>query len=62
MTTTQILATLQNAGIVTLGDLDAWARARRFSRWQALAVILGVSTADRVLGALIVKFDEMEAV
>lgn len=38
----EILATLRKAEIHTVGNLDRWARVRRLSRWQALAVILEV--------------------
>lgn len=55
MTNNQILATLHNAGIRTLGDLDRWRSSRDLSRWQALDALVGESAADRILGALAVN-------
>lgn len=62
MTSTEILATLHKAGIVTVGDLDAWARIRKLSRWEALSVILGVSAADHVLALLVVRQIDREGI
>lgn len=61
MTNQDIIATLRRSDIRTIGDLDSWARVRRLSRWQALAVLVGVEAADRIFGALAVKLAQKEA-
>jgi len=61
MSNQDIIAILKRNDIRTLGDLDAWAHARRLSRWQALAVLVGVEAADRVFGSLAVRMVGLSA-
>lgn len=61
MTNSEILATLTQNEIRTLGDLDRWREPRSLSRWHALAQLVGQSAADYLLARLAVRIDELEA-
>lgn len=61
MTNTQILATLRQHEIRTVGDLDHYAEIRQLSRWHALAILVGAEAADRIFGKLAVRLANKEA-
>lgn len=62
MTNQQTITILAKNQIHTIGDLDAWARARRLSRWEALSVLVGVDAANLIIGLLAVNAAKRKAV
>ena len=55
MNNDQILATLRQHEIKTLGDLDNYAEVRQVSRWHALALLIGQDAADKVFDNLVLR-------
>ncbi len=55
MSNQEIVTTLQNNDIRTIGDLDSWARVRGFSLLEALGVLLGPEAAYQAWAALAVS-------
>lgn len=55
MSNSKIIATLREAGIRTVGDLDKWRESRGLGRWAALEALVGESAADRLLMRLAMR-------